>query len=268
PRNDHPDDRDADVRSGLIEHEKVMARTSCNFNAGVHLLAHAVQGNVNAKFRTVDRLACRDQEWMALETQRGDTGQCRVFATTTSHEADREKLAQLGQRAQERDAGIEVGARTELDIFPTVLRPVHDRDIGGNAEIVGYVEHPQFSPGVSKLRPDIADIGIVELIEINLVAPEPVVPPDRVGIAFDQFEETLNDGFLAGVAGRATIGVGVEVIIEKVKQAGWQIFEATVAQRPDRRPFDLLARVERIGSWMGAILQMLMPCPELGLAEE
>ena len=81
-----------------------------------------------------------------------------------------------------------------------VLDPVHDRDIGGNAEITGDVEHPQPAPGIGELSLDIADIGIVELTEIDLRTWRTIVPPDRVGIALHELEEALDDGFLEGIA--------------------------------------------------------------------
>ena len=126
--------------------------------------------------------------------------------------------------------------------FLPVLHPMQYRHIGRNAEIAGDVEHPKLAAGFGKLASQIANIGIVELAEIDFRAPRPVVPPDRIGIALHQFEEALDDGFLERVAGGAAVGIGVDLaagpLVEKIKQAGRKIFEAPVAQRPDRRPFD------------------------------
>jgi hypothetical protein len=97
----------------------------------------------------------------------------------------------------------------------------------------------------------IANIGIVELAEIDFLPLRSVVPPDRVGIAFHQFEEALDDGFLERIAGGAAVGIRLEggrAAVEEIQQAGRKIFEASVAQRPDRRPFDLGRRIERIRS--------------------
>jgi hypothetical protein len=60
----------------------------------------------------------------------------------------------------------------------------------------------------------------------------------------------LDDGLLERVAGRAAVGirsdlVGGMALVEKIQQAGRKVFEAFVAQRPDRRPFDLGRSVER-----------------------
>ncbi len=140
-------------------------------------------------------------------------------------------------------------AGTELDIFLSVLHPVQYRDIGGNAEIAGDVEHPEPASGVGKLGLQIADVGIVELAEIDFRPLQPVVPPDRVGIPLHQFEEALDDGFLERVAGRAAVGIRMEgggAAVEKIQQAGRKISEAFVAQRPDRRPFDLGRWIEGI----------------------
>ena len=87
-------------------------------------------------------------------------------------------------------------AGAELDIFLPVLHPVQYRHIGGNAEIAGDVEHPQLASRVGELGVQIANVGIVELAEIDLGPLRSIVPPDRVGIPFDQFEESLDDGFL------------------------------------------------------------------------
>src|ERR1700720_3614529 len=87
----------------------------------------------------------------------------------------------------------------------------------------------------------IAGVGIVELAEIDRGPLRSIVPPDRVGIPLDQFEESLDDGFLDGVASRATVGIGPEggrAGIEKIQQGGRNVFEASIAQRPNRCPLD------------------------------
>src|SRR5262245_57011204 len=115
------------------------------------------------------------------------------------------------------------------------------RHKAGNPEIAGDVEHPDAAAGFSKLDLQITNVGIVELAEVHLRALQAIVPPDRVRIALHQLEESLDDGFLQGVAGRAAVGVRVDVMavraaIEKIQQAGRKISEPSVAQRPDRRP--------------------------------
>ncbi len=124
----------------------------------------------------------------------------------------------------------------------------------------GDVEHPQLAPGFRKLSLEIPNIEIVELPEIDLGALHPVVPPDRVGIALDQFEEALNDGFVAGVAGRAAVGIRMKAAIEEVQEAGRQIFEAFVAQRRDRRPLGPRRGIERLGHRMGIVRLLAETC--------
>ena len=96
----------------------------------------------------------------------------------------------------------------------------------------------------------IADVGIVELAEVHFRPLQSIVPPDCVGIPFHQLEESLDDCFLERVAGRAAVGIRVDLVagkapVEKIQQAGRKIFEAFVAQGPDRRPFDLGRSIER-----------------------
>ena len=57
----------------------------------------------------------------------------------------------------------------------------------------------------------IANVGIVELAEVDLRPLQAIVPPDRVGIPFDEFEEALDDRFLERVAGGAAVGIGVNM---------------------------------------------------------
>ena len=44
-----------------------------------------------------------------------------------------------------------MGTRPEFDVFLAVLHPVQDRDIGGNAEVAGDIEHPELASGGAKL---------------------------------------------------------------------------------------------------------------------
>src|SRR5262245_23920653 len=159
-------------------------------------------------------------------------------------------------------------AGTELDVLVSILYPVHDRHVGGNAEIAGDVEHPQPASGIGKLGLQIPDIRIVELLEVDLGTLHPVVPPDGVGIALDQFQEALNDGLLAGVAGRATVGVRMEAAIEEVEQAGWKVFETLVAQRPDRRPLGPHRGIERLRNRMRIVRLLGIPVLKLRFAEK
>ena len=206
--------------------------------------------NLKVGRRRNDRIVAWDQEWIIFQAQRIDTVKRRLLAAAAAHHADRHELGQFGERAQQGYAAIEMRAGAELDILVAVLHPVHDRHVSGNAEVAGDVEHPQPAPRIGKLGLQIPDIGIVELLEVELGTLQPVVPPDGVGIALDQFEEALNDGFLAGVAGRATVGVRMEAAIKEVEQTGRKIFETLVAQRPDRRPLGPHRGIERLRNRM------------------
>ena len=107
--------------------------------------------------------------------------------------------------------GIEMRAGTELDVFLRVLHPVRYRHKARNPEIAGDVEHPKPASGFGKLGLQIADVGIVELVEVHFRPLQAIVPPDCVGIPFHQLEETLNDRFLERVAGRAAVGIRVDL---------------------------------------------------------
>src|SRR4051794_14245595 len=128
-------------------------------------------------------------------------------------------------------------ARTKFDILLPVLHPVHDRYIGGNAEIAGNIEYPKLSTGLCKLRFDILNVGVAELAQVDLRPAKAIVPPDRVRVAFHEFEESLHDGFFARIARRATIGIRMEggrPAVEEIQEARRKIFKAFVAQRPNR----------------------------------
>src|SRR5258706_13927944 len=93
----------------------------------------------------------------------------------------------------------------------------------------------------------IANVGVVELAEIDLRPSQSIVPPDRVGIPLPQLEESLDDCLFACIAGRAAVGIRVEgggAAVEEIQDARGKILEAFVAQRPDRRPFDLGRGIE------------------------
>ena len=172
---------------------------------------------------------------------------------------------------------IEMRAGTEFDDLPPVFRRVRNRHEAWNSEVAGDVEHPNPAPGGGELDLQIADVGIVELAEVHFRPLQSIVPPDGVGIAFDQFQEALDDRFLQRVAGGAAVGIGVDAAgragvaaVEKIEQAGRKIFEAFVAQRPDRRPFDLGRRIEWRRSWrhVVGIASRCLGAPVLRVAEQ
>jgi hypothetical protein len=121
----------------------------------------------------------------------------------------------------------------EFDILPSVLYPMRDRDEGWNAEIAGDVEHPKPAAGLGELLAQIADVGIVELAEIQFRPLQSVVPPDRIGIPLNQLEEALDDRLFERIAGRAAVRIGAEgswAAVEEIEKARRKIFEASIAQ--------------------------------------
>src|SRR5579875_2453323 len=102
-----------------------------------------------------------------------------------------------------------------------------------DSEIARDVEHPEPASDSRELHLQVANIGILELAEIDGRNLEPIVPPDGIGIALDELEEALDDCFFPRIAGRATVGIGRKgagPAMEKIEQARRQMFEASVAQ--------------------------------------
>jgi len=197
---------------------------------------------LQARVRLGRRIVAWRQKRMIPQAQWSGSIKARFLSGPASHETDGQKLIQLGQCAQQGDSCIKVCAGTELDILLRIVHPVQYRHKARNPEIAGDVEHPKLASGFGKLGSQIADVGIVELVEVHFRPLQSIVPPDCVCIPFHQFEETLDNCFLEGVAGRAAVGIRVGLAgtpVEKIQEAGRKIFEAFIAQGPDRRPFDL-----------------------------
>src|SRR5829696_102106 len=139
---------------------------------------------------------------MVLQAERSNAVECRFLSVTATHETDRYELVQLGQRAQHGNARIEMRAGPELDVLLPVFDPVRQRDKARNPQVVGDVKRPDAASPVGTLSPPLANIGIVEPREIDFASLEPVVPPHRIAIPLDQFEETLDDRLCERIAGR------------------------------------------------------------------
>ena len=142
---------------------------------------------------------------MVLEAQRIDAVEARFLARPAAHETQGQKLIELRHRPQQGDARIEMRAGAEFDIFPPVLHPVRDRHKRRDPEIAGHVERPKPAAGLGQPILQIANIGIIELAEVQFRPLKSIVPPDRVCIPFDQLEESLDDCLLERVAGRAAV---------------------------------------------------------------
>src|ERR1700693_2753706 len=121
-RNDHSDDLDRNGGPRLIEDEEIEAGSPGDVDAGVYLRTRIVdRAEFRAEARGGRRIANGRQEGIVLKTQRSDAVEARFFAGSASHQANRQELVQLRQRAQHGDAGIEMRARTELDVLLSVL---------------------------------------------------------------------------------------------------------------------------------------------------
>ena len=141
-RNEHANDGDLNVGPRLVEHEEIVTCPGSDLDTGIDLIARVVV-NLEAGRRRNDRIVARNQERIIFQAQRIDTVKRRLLAAAAAHHADRHELGQLGERTQQGDTAIEMRAGTELDVLVAVLHPVHDRHVGGNAEIAGDVEHPE-----------------------------------------------------------------------------------------------------------------------------
>src|SRR5262249_2349205 len=162
--------------------------------------------------------------------------------------------------------------RTEVDEFLPVFHPMRDRHETRDPEIASDIEHPQAAPGFGELVLQVTAIRTVELAQAVLRPLHAVVPPDRVGVAFDELEEPLPDRLLERVAGGAAVGVRMVLVvpaaIEKIEQTRRQVFETLVAQRPHRRPFDLRGWIEWRGRWRDFVtIAPLLMSAVLGVAE-
>src|SRR5262245_29587797 len=102
---------------------------------------------------------------------------------------------------------------TEVDEFLPVFDPVSYRHATRSAEIGGDFEPPQAAPGFDELVLQVTNIGIIELAEVDLRPLQAVVPPDRVGVPFDELKEPLHDRLRERVAGGAAVGVRVVLVV-------------------------------------------------------
>jgi hypothetical protein len=105
----------------------------------------------------------------------------RLAAGTVRHPINCQRLIELGHRAKRCDAQIEVRARGEPDAIPRVLLPVRDGDDGRNAKVAGHIEHPQAASHCGVPGAQIPKVIVAWLIEVDLGAPQAIVPPDRAG---------------------------------------------------------------------------------------
>ena len=104
-------------------------------------------------------------------------------------------MVELGQRAQQCDSRVEMRAGPELDEILAILLRVRQSHEAWNAEVMSNVKHPELAAGFGKLASQLADIGVVELTDVQFRPLQFVVPPDGVGIPLHQLEKALDNGF-------------------------------------------------------------------------
>src|SRR5262249_58119485 len=120
--------------------------------------------------RSLDgRAIAGNQIGMILEVERLHAIEAGFAGGASIHEPDRQELVELGERAQQGDAWIEMRTGAELDVLLALVHPVRDRHEAWNAEIGRDVEHPQPVAVLGEERAEIADVGIVERVEIELL---------------------------------------------------------------------------------------------------
>src|SRR6516164_9898348 len=163
-RNDHPHNRNVDVRPCLIEDKEVPALPLGQTHAGTHLLARVETAHLRAKARLDRWIVAWSQKGMVLYAQRSGPIKARLLSSpASSHEADGQELIQFGQRAEQGDSGIKVCAGPELDVFLRVVHPMHYCHKARNPKVAGDVQHPKPASGFGELALQITDVGIVEL---------------------------------------------------------------------------------------------------------
>src|SRR3984893_12294966 len=137
--NDHSDDRTLDVGAGLIEDEEIEPLAFGEIHAGARLLARVETPELRAKVRSDASSAARRQIGMVLQPKWRDAVVLPFVARwpliPRTHEANGEKLIELGHRAQHRNPRIEMRAAAERDEFIPVFLPVRDGDEARNPEV-------------------------------------------------------------------------------------------------------------------------------------
>jgi len=145
------------------------------------------------------------------------------------------------------------------------------------AGIVREVDRNQVAPPTVVCRPHVREPRVIERGEVDGRSPQPVVPPHRHRVPFDQLEKALQHGLLQHVPGGAAIGadraiprpVRGSVPAGEQEQIGRQQLVAPLGQRPQRRPVHPRVGVEGLGYELaidsGEISRM--PFTVLALAE-
>ena len=123
-RHDHPDNWDLDVEPCLVKDEEVEALLLGGPHASHNLLAPIEAAELRVGPDRIAELPLGTKYgWSASRIHRRMAKPC----ITTPHETDGQKLTEFGHRPQNRYSRIEVRARTKLDVFLRVFRPMRHR---------------------------------------------------------------------------------------------------------------------------------------------
>jgi len=114
---------------------------------------------------------------MSCSRKRIGAVEARFLARAASHQTDRQEWFSSVSARSQGNAAVEVRAGTELDIFLAVLHPVQDRDIGGTPRSLVTSSTQSRRPLSASWLLQIANIGVVELAEVDLRPSQTIVPP-------------------------------------------------------------------------------------------
>src|SRR5580704_7542003 len=137
PRHDDAGDRRADIGPRLIEGEKVEPFALGQVHTSHHLFACVEKAEFRIEIDLRGRTAVRQQVGMIRQPPWAGAVLAERALVAHTHEPDRQKLIELGERPQQRDPRIEMRAGSELDEILSVLRRMGHGDKTWNAEIVG-----------------------------------------------------------------------------------------------------------------------------------
>src|SRR5262245_8942864 len=127
-------------------------------------------------------------------------------------------------------------AETEHDVFLPMIGAPRNGNEGRYRNITRHVQYPKFAVAVSQESFESANVRLVEAVQVDRWPPGAVVPPERYCIAFDQLEETLQDGLLQCVTSSIAVGAthAIPLLLRRritvVAVFGWQITEDLVRQ--------------------------------------
>ncbi len=258
-RHDHLHDRQADLRSGLVEHDQLHAARLDEGLAAPDVLGEVIRplrferrrpaggrGGVGQEVRLVrDSGRLEPVEGVRILDRGPRRGRNAALGQVGEH------LVHLGDGPQEGHAGIEMRPEARHDAFLRAIQLPGDRGEDGDAQVRGEVEYPHLASASCQVRLQPFEVRIGEASKVDRGASDAVVPPEGDGVALDQLEEPLQDRFLGRVPGRAAVGVadadrlalGLRRVV--VAEGRGQVTRLATGQRPGGRPLDCDVRVKR-----------------------